>query len=63
MLTPQQKKIVADNISKMETVSEVFQYLENTFDLKKTKINGVIVGGEFKKGIIKAIDFLNPPLK
>ncbi len=63
MITPQQKKIITDNISKMETVSEVFQYLENTFDLKKTKINSFVIGGEFKKGIIKAIDFLNPPLK
>jgi hypothetical protein len=63
MLTPEQEKIIVNNISKMETVEEVFNYLSNTFDLKNTKVNSFLVGGEFKKGIIKAIKFLNPPLK
>lgn len=63
MLTQDQKKIIADNISRMKTVKEVFSFLDNTFDLEKTKIDGVIVGGNFKKGIIKAIEVLKPPLK
>lgn len=63
MLTQDQLKIVENNISKMENVQEVFAYLNNTFDLKSTKITGSLVGPAFKSGMMKALRLLQPPLK
>lgn len=62
-LTKEQLNQIAKSMEKMETVEQVFSYLANTFDLNNTKVTGMIVGPKFKEGMIKAIQFLNPPLK
>ena len=63
MLKPEQEKIISENLSKMETVEEVFNYMQTTFDLKSCKITGSIVGPQFRKGMLAAIKLLNPKLK
>jgi hypothetical protein len=61
--TKEQLQIVEKELSKCKNLKEAFNYLENTFDLQSTKVDGLIVGPSFRAGMIKAIQMLNPPLK
>jgi hypothetical protein len=62
-LNKQQLEAIEKSLDKCKSVQDAFDLLSKTFDLKNTSIEGFLIGKQFREGMIKAIKFLNPPLK